>query len=164
MISALEKKMPCVGHTPQNAAKVIGVFGASGAYFYQLTHDIVHNHYYLNQIVTSHYNCSVWRRKLESCETTWQEKGVERGRSEWTQGYSSLPEFHLQSCNDWGQLTWLGREWCGSVRAWWLQNVPVLGHHQNGNEVQLSQGEELGLLSFLHVPGKQEFSFSLFST
>ena len=59
MISALEKKMPCVGHTPQNAAKVIGVFGASGAYFYQLTHDIVHNHYYLNQIVTSHYNCAV---------------------------------------------------------------------------------------------------------
>ena len=43
MISALEKKMPCVGHTPQKAANVIGVFGASGAYFYQLTHDIVQN-------------------------------------------------------------------------------------------------------------------------
>ena len=34
--------MPCVGHTPQKAANVIGVVGASGA-FYQLTHDIVQN-------------------------------------------------------------------------------------------------------------------------
>ena len=157
MISALEKKCHVSVAHPKKLLMWL-VWLVLVVHFINLLTILYRiNHYYLNQVVTSHYNCSVWRRKLEIFET-WQ-KRRERGRSEWTQGYSSLPEFHLQSCNDWGQLTWLGREWCGSVRAWWLQNVPVLGHHQNGNEVQLSQGEELCLLSFLHVPGKQEFSF-----
>ena len=105
MISALEKKCHVsVTHPKKLLMWLVWLVPVVHIFINLLTILYSINHYYLNQIVTSHYNCSVWRRKLEICETTWQ-KRRERGRSKWTQGYSSLPEFHLQSCNDWGQLS-----------------------------------------------------------
>ena len=36
-----------------------------------------------------------------------------------------------------------------------LQDVPVLGHHQHGDEVDDRQAQELRLLRLLHVPGRE---------
>jgi hypothetical protein len=36
--------------------------------------------------------------------------------------------------------------------ARWLQDVPVLGHHQDRNEVDYSKAQELRLLRFLNIP------------